>query len=96
MSRPFPEPTVEEKAKSPRRKALNIKEILLNRVRNVEKDEGKPLELWALILGRPTGNLMAAVEDKRLDDVEKYVFQVSAVLAEIYGKVRELKNSANK
>ena len=75
---------------------MNIKEILLNRVRNVEKDEGKPLELWALILGRPTGNLMAAVEDKRLDDVEKYVFQVSAVLAEIYGKVRELKNSANK
>ena len=31
MSRPFPEPTVEEKAKSPRRKALNIKEILFPR-----------------------------------------------------------------
>lgn len=66
-------------------------QLKLNRLRNIDKDEDKPLELWALILGRPTGNLMAAVEDKRLDDVEKYVFQVSAVLAEIYGKTREIK-----
>ncbi|WP_418792085.1 hypothetical protein [Phosphitispora sp. TUW77] len=64
-------------------------QVEINRFRNTEKDEDKPLELWGLILGRPFGNLMAAIEDKRLDDIEAYVFQVSAVLAEIYVQVQE-------
>ncbi len=64
-------------------------QVEINRFKNAAKDEGKPLELWGLILGRPFGNLMAAIEDQRLDDIEAYVFQVSAVLAEIYGQVQE-------
>jgi len=64
-------------------------QVKINRFRNTEKDDGKPLELWGLILGRPFGNLMAAIEDRRHDEIEAYVFQVSAVLAEIYGQVQE-------
>lgn len=67
-------------------------QVKLNRIKNEDKDPGKSLELWALILGRPLGNLMASVEDGRLDDVEKYVFQTSAVLAEIFSKVRAEKD----
>jgi hypothetical protein len=67
-------------------------QVELNRLKNAEKDQsGKNLDLWALILGRPFGNLMAAVEDKSLDDVEKYVYQVSAVLAEIHGYIEQHK-----
>ena len=49
MSRPFPEPTVEEKAKSPRRKALNIKEILFPRDLGINNGGGFKvtiMEFW--------------------------------------------------
>lgn|GEM_PF-6909853 len=62
-------------------------QVNINRYKNEQKDVGKPMELWGLILGRPMGNLMAAIEDGRKTDIEKYVYEVSAVLAEIHARV---------
>ena len=71
-------------------------QVEINRYKNAHKDPDKPIELWGLILGRPLGNLFAAIENHNYDGMETYIFQVSAVLAEIYAISREAQNEQKK
>lgn len=64
-------------------------QVEINRLKNIEKDKDKTLDKWGLILARPFGNLLAAIEDNRINDIERYVIESGAVLAEIYGYTKK-------
>lgn len=67
-------------------------QVEINRYKNAHKDPDKPIELWGLILGRPFGNLLAAIESHNYDSIETYAYQVSAVLTEVLAYAREANN----
>lgn len=73
-------------------------QVEVNRLKNKEKDKDKSLEKWGLVLARPFGNLLAAIEDNRVNDIERYVIESGAVLAEIYGYInsKDGKKALNK